>query len=332
MNQRLAFIDNSRGILMLLVIIGHSIQFMDPDFDNNIVFRYIYSFHMPLFMCISGFVCFHQKNSLKTIKKRFCQLMIPFISWSIILCCIDKGNTYIYDYFLHPDWSLWFLWALFFITIIFMACKKFSHITSVKLEYITTICAIVMLGAIAKFKINILGGQFIGWYFIFYTMGYFIKKYNLLERTLLNKTKWISLTIFVFTAYFWMRKDAPLFMHSNNAIYNYAYKLIVATISFGAWLPFARTLLNKSMGFISKIGKNMTLGIYSMQQIVIIWICSHVTMLHEMAPWLSITIVALSTTIICYCAYILLDKNKALAYCLFGHKRYIKTLNPQNLS
>lgn len=321
MNQRLAFIDNLRGILMLLVIIGHSIQFMDPDFDHNIVFRYIYSFHMPLFMCISGFVCYHQKDTLKTIKKRFCQLMIPFVSWSIILCCIDKGNTYIYDYFLHPDWSLWFLWALFFITIIFMACKKFSHITSIKLEYITTICAIVMLGAIAKFKINILGGQFIGWYFIFYSMGYFIKKYNLLESTLLNKTKWISLATFAFTAFFWMRKEAPLFMHSNNTIYNYAYKLIVATISFGALLPFARTLLNKEMGFVSKIGKNMTLGIYSMQQIAIIYLCNNVSILHHFSQWIAIIMIASFTTLICYYAFLILSKNNVLAFWLFGCRR-----------
>ena len=321
MNQRLAFIDNLRGILMLLVIIGHSIQFMDPDFDHNIVFRYIYSFHMPLFMCISGFVCYHQKDTLKTIKKRFCQLMIPFVSWSIILCCIDKGNTYIYDYFLHPDWSLWFLWALFFITIIFMACKKFSHITSIKLEYITTICAIVMLGAIAKFKINILGGQFIGWYFIFYSMGYFIKKYNLLDSTLLNKTKWISLATFAFTAYFWMRKEAPLFMHSNNTIYNYAYKLIVATISFGALLPFARTLLNKEMGFVSKIGKNMTLGIYSMQQIAIIYLYNNVSILHHFSQWIAIIMIASFTTLICYYAFLILSKNNVLAFWLVGCRR-----------
>lgn len=321
MNQRLAYIDNLRGILMLLVIIGHSIQFYDTDFDHNIIFRYIYSFHMPLFMCISGFVCYHQKDSLDTIKKRFRQLIIPFITWSVILYGINIGNAQIYDYFLHPDRSLWFLWALFFITVIFIACKKLSQRTSIKLEYIITICSIVMLGAIAKFKINILGGQFIGWYFIFYSIGYFVKKYNIIESELFNKAKWISLILFTITAYFWMRKEAPLFMHSNNAIYNYAYKLIVASISFCAFLPLAKAYINKKMSFISKIGSSMTLGIYSMQQIVIVSICNHLTILHQSNSWLSITTIALSTTIICYYAYLLLSRNKTLAFWLFGYKR-----------
>lgn len=52
MNKRLYYIDNLRGLLIILVVLGHCIQNLDLDFDHNIVFRYIYSFHMPLFMFI----------------------------------------------------------------------------------------------------------------------------------------------------------------------------------------------------------------------------------------------------------------------------------------
>lgn len=51
-------VDELRGLLMILVVIGHIIQFVTyPEtFDDNIVFRIIYSFHMPLFMLLSGYV------------------------------------------------------------------------------------------------------------------------------------------------------------------------------------------------------------------------------------------------------------------------------------
>ena len=49
MTHRLHYIDNLKGVLILLVVLGHCIQCTDLDFDHNAVFRYIYSFHMPLF-------------------------------------------------------------------------------------------------------------------------------------------------------------------------------------------------------------------------------------------------------------------------------------------
>ncbi|MDE6264225.1 MAG: acyltransferase family protein [Paramuribaculum sp.] len=58
MNHRLFYIDNLRGFLIILVKLGHCIQNLYTDFDQNIVFRYIYSFHMPLFMFIRGFVSY----------------------------------------------------------------------------------------------------------------------------------------------------------------------------------------------------------------------------------------------------------------------------------
>ena len=58
MTHRLHYIDNLKGVLILLVVLGHCIQCTDLDFDHNAVFRYIYSFHMPLFMCVSGFVSY----------------------------------------------------------------------------------------------------------------------------------------------------------------------------------------------------------------------------------------------------------------------------------
>lgn len=52
MTHRLHYIDNLKGVLILLVVLGHCIQCTDLDFDHNAVFRYIYSFHMPLLVVV----------------------------------------------------------------------------------------------------------------------------------------------------------------------------------------------------------------------------------------------------------------------------------------
>ena len=55
-SSRLLWIDNLRACLIFLVVIGHVIQFSHPHYGDTLLFQYIYSFHMPLFVFISGFV------------------------------------------------------------------------------------------------------------------------------------------------------------------------------------------------------------------------------------------------------------------------------------
>lgn len=102
MGKRLEYIDNLKGLAILMVVIGHVIQFLySPDnFDSNIVFRVIYSFHMPLFFILSGFVTTFamepETNIGIKIRKRFVQLIIPFIFWGGIIASSAHVNIYTY--------------------------------------------------------------------------------------------------------------------------------------------------------------------------------------------------------------------------------------------
>ena len=56
------YIDFVKGIAIFLMLWGHCIQFCavgDFDFFENWVFKLIYSFHMPLFMLVSGYLFFY---------------------------------------------------------------------------------------------------------------------------------------------------------------------------------------------------------------------------------------------------------------------------------
>lgn len=56
--KRLIWVDSLKGWLMLLVVLGHAIQYvmMEGECEMNYLWNVIYSFHMPAFMALSGFV------------------------------------------------------------------------------------------------------------------------------------------------------------------------------------------------------------------------------------------------------------------------------------
>ncbi len=65
------FLDFAKGILITLVLLGHCIQCLSGDiyysntmYYSNWLMKYIYSFHMPMFIYISGYLTFF------SIKKR----------------------------------------------------------------------------------------------------------------------------------------------------------------------------------------------------------------------------------------------------------------------
>lgn len=48
MAQRLEFLDVARGCAILLVVLGHAIQYTVSDFNQHLLFRLIYAVHMSV--------------------------------------------------------------------------------------------------------------------------------------------------------------------------------------------------------------------------------------------------------------------------------------------
>lgn len=67
MKQRNQYLDILRGIAIILMVFGHCFQYGNGteliktgDFFNYRVFQIIYSFHLPLFMLLSGYLFLHR--------------------------------------------------------------------------------------------------------------------------------------------------------------------------------------------------------------------------------------------------------------------------------
>lgn len=82
MKQHILYLDNLKGFATCLVVLGHCIQFSTPNFDSHIAFRFIYSFHMPLFFMISGYVSYKAIVEWESVVyKRLYQLILPYVLW-----------------------------------------------------------------------------------------------------------------------------------------------------------------------------------------------------------------------------------------------------------
>ena len=138
-------IDIAKGIGILLVILGHT---MSPVMEGHRLiewlYRVIYTFHMPLFFFVSGFVA--SKLVTKPLKKftllkqRTVRLMIPYCVWAVIYLPMKiimsehvrfSSEYKWYSFFLgnNPDGQLWFLYVVFVISVFMIFCVTKNNIT-----------------------------------------------------------------------------------------------------------------------------------------------------------------------------------------------------------
>lgn len=119
----------------MLVVLGHCIQMICADFSNNIVFRYIYAFHMPLFMALSGYVCCRPDPEWALLRRRTFQLLVPFLSWALLEAALHGRLSDFPLTLLYPDRGLWFLYVLFVVTVLHVACFKLFRLMRLAPEW-----------------------------------------------------------------------------------------------------------------------------------------------------------------------------------------------------
>ena len=127
--QRNPLIDIIKGVAILLVLIGHTIQFASGAeyqreglFYDNVLFKVIYSFHMPLFMVISGYLFRYsvtQRSFWTIVWNKVRNLVVPIFSFAFIVWLFRFNPQYslidqIKNYLSVTRYTLWFLWALFY--------------------------------------------------------------------------------------------------------------------------------------------------------------------------------------------------------------------------
>jgi len=189
MKSRNANIDAAKGAGILLVVLGHAVQHNIAGFDN-ILFRIIYSFHMPLFMFLSG--CVAKYGNSASITKNIYRLVIPFIAWYIVAGLVQWGLTghppdvgsYLLGLFKTPDAGLWFLWVLYLCHVVF-------YLMSQAQKFIGIAGAIVIFLLVQVLPGSILGFSLLKWHFVFFIAGYLFIRY----QSSFSKWKYILMVV-----------------------------------------------------------------------------------------------------------------------------------------
>lgn len=154
--QRELLWDVLKGMAIMMVVLGHSIQFCSGelvhdsgDYWDNRLLMFMYSFHMPLFMIICGYFCYRsiKKNKAKEfVLSKLNQLVLPVFTYFIVTLFVQgvpdaSGFSLLSKLIIRFITSLWFLWGVFIFSLL-LYCANHYKINN---WLLLTLCIIVLI-------------------------------------------------------------------------------------------------------------------------------------------------------------------------------------------
>ena len=211
--SRNPFIDILKGVAVFLMLWGHCIQYCvagsQIDFFENNVFQFIYSFHMPLFMLVSGYLFFFSfsKRGLKELLVHRVQSFVqPIVFCSFfnylvttVLFAAMRGK---FGAAFNGDWlsnlsSLWFLWSVLAASIATaVVCKKAKRLP---VQILLLAAMIPLIALFPNMNENI-------YMYPYFVLGFYFAQYKDKLPSLLLKMKYISLPLFPILLCFYDKK------------------------------------------------------------------------------------------------------------------------------
>lgn len=207
------FIDIVKGIAIFLMLWGHCIQCCYTgsglDFYENGMFRFIYTFHMPLFMLVSGYLFFSSfsKRDLKELLVHRVQgLLQPIIFGSFFCFLVTTSFFYAlrgqFDTLFSGNWmtnltSLWFLWSVLAATVATaIVCKK---ATRLPVQIFLLFAMIPVVGFFPNIDLNL-------YMYPYFVLGFYFAKYKDQLPAFVHNAKYLSLPLFPVLLHFFEKK------------------------------------------------------------------------------------------------------------------------------
>ncbi len=272
--QRLDYIDALKGVGILLVVIGHHILGADE------LVLWIYSFHMPLFFIITGYLSGHKNNKCEDIKGLIIgkakSLMYPYITFSLINIIWYVAFYIVTSIGKQPEASftevllrtvttlgyhaMWFLPTLFVSTILFNVINraKFSHfIHIVVLIFGCVVCILIrradMVRNVVWYLLNYISRSAVAISFIY--IGSLLCKFF---TKLNNIAEWICIGVCAMVVAITLIINLTNMNQYNLALSNLENPAIfyISAISNSMLLLLIFKKINIKKGLLSFYGKN----------------------------------------------------------------------------
>lgn len=271
--KRIPIWDNTKLFLIFCVVLGHFMDFYISKSSNmKVMFFYIYLFHMPLFIIISGI--FSKKNIDQKNYKKIFEYLILYLFINIIRFLTDMLFHFIFNTTppilnLFKNGSVpWFIFALFAFNMITIAFEKIDkkHL----------LIGFIILACFTGYDSNIedlFALSRIIVFYPFFLFGYLIEP-NKLISSLKEKKIQILSTIFVillFIVIYLFIDKIYIFRllitgrHSFKSLAKYyigggIFRFAYYIVSFILCLAIISIIPNKQ-NILTKLGKN-TLSVY----------------------------------------------------------------------
>lgn len=320
MKQRILYLDVTKAIAITLVCIGHSDLLVNLG-QPSMLHQWIYSFHMPLFMLVSGYFSVHAFNRTFKyfISSKALYILLPAISFSFLefIIPVCMGYKDIKHHAIgEAIGGMWFLRTLFVCYLIVYAAKK----TQINDMWLCLLSLIIILLIPHSYFLQL------NYMLIFFWAGYWLRKYYNKYEQYRGMVTIISLLFFLFCG---RHLEAETLTY--NIIFNRP-QLILWQLSTG--LSGSLTVIgvvyylckNNDHGIIQWIAKvgTYTLGIYGVQTIVLIRIFDAFIQIdatnypYWLGDFVITPIIGIISTIICYYLTVWLSKYKYTNLILFG--------------
>lgn len=202
--KRIDWVDVAKGIGMICVILSHV---EEENFSNPYLKMPLYTFHMPLFFFLSGYL-FSMKSSFKEFLVKKCQrILVPYFTLGGILILFDiywHGRNPFHESWFNKKYAmsdlmqfltqkryltLWFIACLFWLSILFYVLVRF-----VEKEVVRAVIVIVL--TIAAMFYYRFGGTSLYWNIDvcftalpFFYVGFLCRKTDIINKVLLESNR-----------------------------------------------------------------------------------------------------------------------------------------------
>lgn len=270
--KRIEYLDTIKGFAILLMLMGHSIAWNFPCWQNvlpiregmewqdikvGLIWNLIYSFHMALFFFVSGFLSYKENNDLQQAFFHKCKrLLIPYVVTGGLIVLFRGYFGY---------WFLFSLWQLSILAIVInVFLPKINKKKSITLDFFI-LCIIYVASRIFfsdRFMDNIFCEQdkFCLYYFP-YMGGYLLRKYDFIQKKIQScfSICLIGFIMFFINRYLSFEDEALRLIHSVLLHIGHYIMPIMGTLVI--WEIFRGGIESHLQHYFSVIGKH-TFEIY----------------------------------------------------------------------
>jgi len=257
-NERIVWIDYAKAFAIVLIVashVQHQLLKMGLCLDTG-VYHYVdgalYSFHVPLFFFLSGLffrAAFHKRGFKLFAISKLRTILYPFLVWSLLQTAIEIALSYTGDTRMswtalatclyYPRAHFWFLYALFFMSLI-------SGLLAWKSQRAAPVGILVLAVALYFSVLWVDLGPFadLARNYVFFAAGVLVEQTGVLLRG--KRVGWVALLLaalqFVGLEYAFIRFDWNMLWHGRLILAGSGilFSIILAIAVSERWSP--RTL------------------------------------------------------------------------------------------